>query len=39
LTYNPDGSLPFYVQKEPPSEREHRLLKPKADFSLFLRAH
>jgi hypothetical protein len=42
LKYNPDGSLPFYVQADPPPEaqRANWLPAPKgADFSLFMRAY
>jgi hypothetical protein len=42
LKYNPDGSLTFYVQGDPPPEaqRANWLPAPKgADFSLFMRAY
>ncbi len=42
LKYNPDGSLTFYVQADPPPEaqRANWLPAPKdADFSLFMRAY
>jgi hypothetical protein len=42
LKYDPDGSLTFYVQGDPPPEaqRANWLPSPKgADFSLFMRAY